>query len=179
MQGALLGLGAPLGWLVIRALAGYGFIEELTDDPALYVYLLVPTVLSFASFGVVLGIEGDRLLKRVAGALASVARQGETAARVGRGGIRAAPFRSGGRGRLRGGRAGSCCRGCGSVPSLARRSDDDHGVGRLCVDGRHRTSMAACSTPQRMKPCTRPRREAETGASEQKPRVLRTATADD
>ncbi|HYO47470.1 MAG TPA: diguanylate cyclase [Gemmatimonadota bacterium] len=43
----------------------------------------MPTVLSFASFGVVLGIEGDRLLKRVAGALASVARQGETAARVG------------------------------------------------------------------------------------------------
>ncbi|MGI8708958.1 MAG: GGDEF domain-containing protein [Actinomycetota bacterium] len=151
MQGALLGLGAPLGWLAIRALAGYGLIEELTHDPGLYVYLLVPTVLSFASFGVVLGIqedrlrqlnarlsddaltdeltglknpryfrarldeehaasqrsgaplallmidldrfkrvndryghpEGDRLLKRVAGALASVARQGETAARVG------------------------------------------------------------------------------------------------
>lgn len=151
MQGALLGLGAPLGWFAIRALAGHGFIEELTDDPALYVYLLVPTVLSFASFGVVLGShedrlrqinarlsddalideltglknlryfharldeehaasqrsgalvallmidldrfkpvndryghpEGDRLLKRVAGALASVARQGETAARVG------------------------------------------------------------------------------------------------
>lgn len=151
LQGAILALGAPAGWLLLRALAGHGLGDELTRHVGLYAYLLVPTVLSFASFGVILGIHenklyrlnarlsddaltdeltglknlryfrarlqeehaawqrdgtplsllmidldhfkrvndryghpvGDLLLKRVAGAIASVARRGETAARVG------------------------------------------------------------------------------------------------
>ncbi|MGI8708919.1 MAG: GGDEF domain-containing protein [Actinomycetota bacterium] len=150
VQGAILGLGAPVGWLVLRALAGHGLGDEFTRHVGLYVYLLVPTVLSLASFGVVFGIhenklqrlnarlsddaltdeltglknlryfrarldeehaaserdgtplsllmidfdrfkrvndryghpEGDLLLKGVAGAIASVVRRGETAARV-------------------------------------------------------------------------------------------------
>lgn len=151
LQGVFLALGAPAGWLALRVLGGRSILDELASHPGLYLYLLVPTVIAFATFGWLLGVqevrlggamahlqaealtdeltdlknlryfrtrleeenaayrrtqsplaiamidldhfkrvndryghpEGDRLLKAVAKAISSVARHGETAARVG------------------------------------------------------------------------------------------------
>lgn len=151
LQGVLFALGAPAGWLAIRVLSGRSIPDELASHMGLYLYLLVPTSIAFATFGALLGVqevrlsaamdhlkaealtdeltdlknlryfrtrleeelaayrrtrsplavamidldhfkrvndqyghpEGDRLLKAVARAISSVARHGETAARVG------------------------------------------------------------------------------------------------
>lgn len=61
VQGGVLALGAPLGWLGIRLLEGETVSGELSSSPLLYMYLLVPTLLVFTGFGVVIGFHEDRL----------------------------------------------------------------------------------------------------------------------
>jgi diguanylate cyclase (GGDEF)-like protein len=63
LQGMVLAVGAPSGWLLIRALAGGRPATELTQHPALYLYMLVSTILVFAFFGLLLGAREDRLLE--------------------------------------------------------------------------------------------------------------------
>lgn len=60
-QGFVLALGAPFGWMVIRALQGHPPVEELAESPGLYAYLTIPTLLAFALFGAVIGLHEARL----------------------------------------------------------------------------------------------------------------------
>lgn len=61
LQGFVLALGAPLGWLVLRVIGGHPVAYELSQQSEFYLYLLVPTVVVFASFGAVLGIHEEQL----------------------------------------------------------------------------------------------------------------------
>jgi two-component system cell cycle response regulator len=53
--GALLGLGAPAGWLLLRTTA------DVSQGAILYGYLGVGTVIAFAAFGALLARQADRL----------------------------------------------------------------------------------------------------------------------
>jgi diguanylate cyclase (GGDEF)-like protein len=64
--GALLGLGAPLGWLLLRELNERRVLpldHVLGEEGALYTYLLVGTSTAFAIFGFVVGRLSDRLTR--------------------------------------------------------------------------------------------------------------------
>ncbi len=50
-QGAILSIGAPLGWLLIRMFQGAAPIDELSANIGLYSYMLLGTSLSFSLFG--------------------------------------------------------------------------------------------------------------------------------
>lgn len=50
-----------MGWLALRLFSGHGPWEELTEHIGLYLYMLVPTAVVFASFGAVLGSHEERL----------------------------------------------------------------------------------------------------------------------
>jgi diguanylate cyclase (GGDEF)-like protein len=67
--GALLGLGAPAGWLLLRTATGASHdpFREISLNFSLYGYLGVGTVIAFAMFGALLGRQADLL--------AAVARQ--------------------------------------------------------------------------------------------------------
>jgi diguanylate cyclase (GGDEF)-like protein len=62
-QGLLLAMGAPLGWLAVRAVQGAPPLVELSSQPLLYVYLLLPTAIAFGAFGVLLGLHEQQLLR--------------------------------------------------------------------------------------------------------------------
>lgn len=62
-QGLALSLGAPLGWLALRSVAGHGIRSEFVEESALYLYLLVATAIVFVGFGNVLGWQEERLLE--------------------------------------------------------------------------------------------------------------------
>ena len=72
--GALLSLGAPAGWLLLRV--GRGEVDlgwddlgaELTSHADLYLYLLLGTCSAFTIFGVILGDYADRLAQANAAA---------------------------------------------------------------------------------------------------------------
>jgi diguanylate cyclase (GGDEF)-like protein len=65
--GTVLGLGAPVGWLLLRTVALHWdvidqwFAEEVAGTPTLYLYLTVATVTAFAIFGLVVGLKADRI----------------------------------------------------------------------------------------------------------------------
>lgn len=61
LQGLLLALGAPLGWLGLRLTGGHSIADELSGHGGLYLYLLLPTLVVFAAFGAVLGHHEDEL----------------------------------------------------------------------------------------------------------------------
>lgn len=63
LVGALIGVGAPGGWLLVELMRGHGVVEALTRDPLLYSYMLFACVAAFAIFGAVLGRQEDRLLQ--------------------------------------------------------------------------------------------------------------------
>jgi diguanylate cyclase (GGDEF)-like protein len=63
-QGAILSLGAPLGWLGLQAVGGYAPLEQIQFMPYLYLYLLVPTLLAFSIFGYVIG-RHEELLEEI------------------------------------------------------------------------------------------------------------------
>lgn len=80
VAGALLSLGAPLGWLLLRVLAeGVSPVAELTAHRPLYAYLAVGTLIAFTAFGLRLGIAADTL----AGKNAELAQQAMTDALTG------------------------------------------------------------------------------------------------
>ena len=60
-QGVFLAMGAPLGWLAIRVLAGHHPLEELEGNIGLYLYLALPTAVAFAVFGSLIGSHEARL----------------------------------------------------------------------------------------------------------------------
>lgn len=62
IQGSVLAVGAPLGWLLIRMAAGSSLSAELIGNPGLYLYLLLATAVVFAGFGFVLGKREDELI---------------------------------------------------------------------------------------------------------------------
>jgi diguanylate cyclase (GGDEF)-like protein len=51
LQGAVLAIGSPLGWLAIRMFDGADPLLELTWRGGVYLYMLVGTVTVFAAFG--------------------------------------------------------------------------------------------------------------------------------
>src|SRR4051812_14387395 len=61
VSGFILGFGAPLGWLVFRALILHGswVMEELKEFGPLYAYLTIATVVVFAVFGYLIGWRTD------------------------------------------------------------------------------------------------------------------------
>jgi diguanylate cyclase (GGDEF)-like protein len=67
LTGAALGLGAPVGLLVIRLMRrGLGVrsaIEEMRSDRETYIYTATSTTVAFALFGSVLGRYADRLAR--------------------------------------------------------------------------------------------------------------------
>ncbi len=60
LQGALLAVFAPLGWLCLRFLAGVSPGEAIRSEPYLYVYMLLGTMISFAVFAFQVGYEEER-----------------------------------------------------------------------------------------------------------------------
>lgn len=61
IQGLLLAAGAPVGWLTLRSIGGHAFGDEISNDWALYLYLWIPTMVAFGTFGAVLGAHEDEL----------------------------------------------------------------------------------------------------------------------
>lgn len=67
---AVISLGAPLGYLLLRSLIEQRFptvgwaLDELAEDPALYAYLALGTLAVFASLGWVLGRKEDELRRK-------------------------------------------------------------------------------------------------------------------
>lgn len=61
LAGLLIGVGAPLGWLVLRLSGGATLRQELRQSRDLYLYLTVTTTLTFATFGFALGRLEERL----------------------------------------------------------------------------------------------------------------------
>ncbi len=62
LLGALLGLGAPGGWLLLRLeRPGSSVFLEVHEHSGLYLYLLLGTVSAFSVFGASLGMLTDRL----------------------------------------------------------------------------------------------------------------------
>ena len=61
LQGFLLALGAPAGWLCLRVIDGHQVLGELQQHTGLYFYLLLPTAIVFAAFGALLGLHEERL----------------------------------------------------------------------------------------------------------------------
>lgn len=64
LQGLVLALGAPLGWLLIRVFTGHGLLAELTNHTLLYLYLLIGTSLAFTSYGYFLGRKERKLIAK-------------------------------------------------------------------------------------------------------------------
>lgn len=64
LQGIVLSLGAPFGWLVLRLLGGSSFRHELVTSPFLYLYMFCGTTLVFGAFGWLLGRQQDYLRAR-------------------------------------------------------------------------------------------------------------------
>jgi diguanylate cyclase (GGDEF)-like protein len=61
VQGALLALGAPGGWLLMRLAQGNPLRQEVADQPGLYLYMLLATLGVFTVFGRMLGRSEERL----------------------------------------------------------------------------------------------------------------------
>lgn len=67
-SGALLAIGAPIGWLLLRAWRASQALDapwvraELAAEPLLYPYLWLATTVAFCLFGFLLGKAHDRLL---------------------------------------------------------------------------------------------------------------------
>jgi diguanylate cyclase (GGDEF)-like protein len=55
LQGALLALGAPMGWLTIQALSGSPPTDQISQHPGLYAYLLVATAVVLSAVGALIG----------------------------------------------------------------------------------------------------------------------------
>ena len=60
-QGALLGTGAPAGWLLIQVVTGTAVRTALEESPWLYAYMLLATSTAFGIFGFVLGVREEQL----------------------------------------------------------------------------------------------------------------------
>jgi diguanylate cyclase (GGDEF)-like protein len=63
LQGALLGIGSPLGWWGVAVAAGEDPVRAVTAHGVLFAYLFAGTVVAFSVFGAVLGHREDRLLQ--------------------------------------------------------------------------------------------------------------------
>lgn len=61
LQGLVLSLGAPIGWLSLRLLGGRSLADEIARNLGLYLYLSIPTALVFGLFGAALGAQEQRL----------------------------------------------------------------------------------------------------------------------
>ncbi len=59
--GAVLSLGAPLGWLMIQWMAGVEPMTVIDNDPLLMVYLFVPTMIVFVVTGYLIGVQWEKL----------------------------------------------------------------------------------------------------------------------
>ena len=55
IQGLILSLGAPSGWLVIQELFGVNPFDDVINHPAIYIYLSFGTALAFLIFGLYVG----------------------------------------------------------------------------------------------------------------------------
>ena len=62
-QGALLAVGAPLGWLAIQTVFGTPACESLVSQWELYLYMLGGTAMTFGLFGMMLGRREAELLR--------------------------------------------------------------------------------------------------------------------
>jgi diguanylate cyclase (GGDEF)-like protein len=63
LEGALLGLGAPLGWIAVEWMRGRPPLATIGAEPMLIVYLLSTTTLAFVLFGWLAGAREQRLLE--------------------------------------------------------------------------------------------------------------------
>lgn len=61
LAGAMLSLGSPLGWLVIRWSQGVGPLEEIQNHPFLIAYLFFATMGVFALAGYFIGAQWEKL----------------------------------------------------------------------------------------------------------------------
>lgn len=59
----LLSIGSPLGWLLLRTVAGYSPLEDIVNHPWVYLYMTLGTAIAFASFGAYVGYSEQRLSK--------------------------------------------------------------------------------------------------------------------
>lgn len=82
MAGALLALGAPLGWaLLVRFFEPAQSPDHVVFQPVLYAYLTLPSLVVFPVFGWVLGRHAERLEESLA-ALAQAHREFERVSRT-------------------------------------------------------------------------------------------------
>lgn len=61
LQGELLAVFAPLGWLAIQVARGGSPLDILTQQAGLFAYMLLGSLLAFGTFGWLLGKEQERL----------------------------------------------------------------------------------------------------------------------
>jgi len=63
LQGELLAVFAPLGWLALQTAHSASPLELLAEQPWLYAYMLLGSMLAFGAFGWLLGREEERLAR--------------------------------------------------------------------------------------------------------------------
>ena len=59
--GAILSLGAPLGWLALQWMGGVAPTTVIDDEPLLMVYLILPTMCVFVVTGYMIGAQWEKL----------------------------------------------------------------------------------------------------------------------
>jgi len=64
LQGAVLGMGAPVGWMAIQGMAGADPFADFYLHAGIYLYMLVGTVIVFAAFGAYVGTQEARAYER-------------------------------------------------------------------------------------------------------------------
>jgi diguanylate cyclase (GGDEF)-like protein len=63
LQGALLGVFAPVGWIIVETVAGKSPFEVVAGNPGLMAYMLLGTMAAFGFFGWLLGRDEERLAR--------------------------------------------------------------------------------------------------------------------
>jgi len=61
LQGVLLGLGAPMGWLLLGSFTGHPALSWLKDQIGVFIYMLLGSVVAFSFFGFRMGSYEDVL----------------------------------------------------------------------------------------------------------------------
>jgi len=64
VQGAIFALGAPLGWLLTRVIAGHAVSAELSTNWSVYVYMFAISALAFIFFGM-MSVSREQRLERL------------------------------------------------------------------------------------------------------------------
>src|SRR3989337_2307501 len=63
IQGFILSVGSPLGWMTIQVLSGIDPIDDMMTNTGIYIYTAIGTALAFSIFGYYVGSSEEKIEK--------------------------------------------------------------------------------------------------------------------